>query len=150
MVIDNIKNADKYFGLGIGIKKALQFIKENKFDSLNDGKYEIDGAEVYAMISRYESKPMEKGSWEAHRKYIDVQYVAGGIEKMGYAPLEKLTVSQEYKEEKDIMRLTGSGDFLTAKEGTFAIFYPTDGHMPGMAFDKQQNVLKVVVKVLVD
>jgi YhcH/YjgK/YiaL family protein len=150
MVLDKLSNAEKYFGLGDRIKKALLYIKENDFGKIPDGKYEIDGNKIYASVMRYESKPVEKGSWEVHRKYIDVQYVAGGKEKMGYANLAKLNVSQEYVEEKDIMMLTGDGDFFLAEEGTFAIFYPADGHMPGMAAASPQKVLKVVVKVMVD
>lgn len=148
MIIDNIKNAEKYFGLSEGIKKALLFIKEKDFESLEEGKHEINGSEIFFMINRYETKAPEIGSWEAHKKYIDVQFVADGVEKMGYAPVENLTVTQDYNDEKDIMRFSGSGDFVTAGKGTFAIFFPGDGHMPGMnAEGTSQKILKIVVKV---
>ena len=150
MVLDKINNAEKYFGLGERIKKALIYINENDFSKIADGKYEIESNKIFASIMRYETKPMDKGSWEAHRKYIDVQFVAIGKEKIGYAPIAKLNLSKEYIEEKDIMRFTGEGDFFLAEEGTFAIFFPADGHMPGMTVTSPKNVLKVVVKVLVD
>ncbi len=150
MVLDKLSNSEKYYGLGEKIKKALIYIKENDFDKIADGKYEIENEKIFASVTRYESKLMEKGLWETHRKYIDVQYVARGREKMGYAPMAKLNVSQEYLDEKDMTRLTGEGNFFLAEEGMFAIFYPSDGHMPGMAVASPEKVLKVVVKVIAD
>ena len=151
MIIDNINNAEKYFGLGEKIKRALLFIKENNFESMSDGKYEIKDSEIFAMVNRYETKLYENGTWEAHKKYIDVQFVAEGTEKMGYADITKLTVTKEYENDKDIMFLKGKGDFITAERGTFAIFFPSDAHMPGMNPEKiSQNIVKVVVKVIAD
>jgi len=150
MIIDNINNSHKYYGLGDKIKKALIFLKENDFSAMKNGNYEIDGSDIYAVINRYETKPIEQDLWEAHRKYIDVQFIASGFEKIGYSPMEKLTVSKEYNEEKDISWLSGNGDFLTVKENMFAVFYPGDGHMPGRTESASNKVLKVVVKVIVD
>ena len=149
MIIDKIKNAEKYYSLDEKIKEALLFIKENKFETMIDGKYEINGSEIYASVSRYETKSMDKGSWEAHKNYIDVQYVVEGTEKIGYAPVANLQVSHEYSEEKDITRFAGTGDFVTIANGTFAIFFPGEGHMPGINSESgSQKILKVVVKVI--
>jgi len=35
----------------------------------------------------YQTKPREQGIWEAHRKYIDVQYMIQGSELMGWASI---------------------------------------------------------------
>lgn len=151
MIIDDIKNAGKYFGLSERIKQALLFLKEKNFETMDDGKYEIKADEIFATVSRYETKPVEKGTFESHKKYIDVQFVAGGIEKIGYSPVGKLKVSREYINDKDIMFYSGNGDFVTVSKGTFAIFFPEDGHMPGInEGNMAQNVLKVVVKVIAD
>lgn len=151
MVIDNIKNADIYYSLGDKIEKALRYLKENDFASISDGKYEIEGNNIFAMVSRYETKSINAGVWEAHKNYIDVQYVADGSERLGYAPVNSLTVSAEYSGMKDIMFLKGGGNFISAGKGTFLIFYPGDGHMPGLNLEEMpQKVLKVVVKVIVD
>ena len=151
MIIDKIKNADIYYNLGEKIEKALRYLKEKDFSSMSDGKYEIYGNKIFAMVSRYETKPVNTGVWEAHKKYIDVQYIAEGTEKLGYAPVDILTVSEEYSEEKDIMFLNGEGSYIGAGKGAFLIFYPGDGHMPGLnPGDSKKNVLKVVVKVIAD
>ena len=149
MIIDNIKNAPLYYGVSERIAVALKFLRENDFSVMNPGKYEIDGSNVYALVQRYESKPVEKCKWEAHRRYIDVQYVAEGIEQIGYANLGQMKVSQEYREEGDYLLLEGKGDFFIFRDGNFAIFAPQDVHMPCIAAAEPQIIKKVVVKILV-
>ena len=150
MIIDNIKNISYYSNIGERIFKALSYLKKNDFSKMKDGKYEIDGENVYALINRYETKPQNKGVWESHRKYIDVQFVARGMEKIGYSYLKNMEITEEYNEEKDIQFLTGSGDYLLLKAGTFAILYPQDVHMPGILINEHKSVLKVVIKVKID
>ncbi len=113
------------------------------------GKYEIDDQNVYAMVQAYNSKPLAEGKWEAHKQYIDIQYVADGIEKIGFAPIGHMKVAQDYDAAKDFMLLEGSGDFVTVRKGTFVILFPGDAHMPGMAVNEPEPVKKVVVKVKV-
>ena len=50
----------------------------------------------------------------------------------------------------DYFVLAGPGPyFFTVPAGTFAIFWPHDGHMPDVALKSPQPVKKAVVKVLV-
>jgi len=149
MVIDSIRNAPLYYGLGDRIVSALKFLQESDFSAMEPGKYEIDGSNVYALVQKYESKPREAGKWEAHRKYIDVQYVSEGTEQMGYACIDAMKVTKEYDGEGDYLLLEGEGSMLVCRAGTFAIFSPEDAHMPGIALDKPQEIKKVVVKVRV-
>lgn len=88
--------------------------------------------------------------WEAHRKYIDVQFVAAGVEEMGYANVDTLTVKKPYDETADYALFDGAGTFVKVPTGSFTIFFPQDGHIPGSAIDGQPAaVRKVVVKVAV-
>ena len=151
MVLDKLENIDKYSGLGERISKALLFLKQNNFQEMKDGRYEIDGENIYASVMRYKTKPAENGKWESHKKYIDVQFVADGSERIGYSNLSGMTVNENYSEEKDVQFLIGEGDFITAEKGTFVILFPQDVHMPGISIDnRQSDVTKVVVKVKVD
>lgn len=149
MVVDHLKNSNLYYGLGKEMEKALKYLQQTDFSKLGPGKYEIDGKNVFALVQQYQSKPIEEGKWESHRKYIDIQFISEGIENIGYAFLDDMKVAQEYDEEKDFMLTEGKGSFLTLKSGAFAIFAPDDVHMPGIAVDKPQPIKKVVVKVLV-
>ncbi|MGD8781525.1 MAG: YhcH/YjgK/YiaL family protein [Ignavibacteria bacterium] len=149
MVFDSIKNADKYFGLGENFEKALKFLQQNDFTNLEPQKIEIDGDKVFAMVQSYNSKPLEKGRWEAHKKYADVQFVASGIEKMGYTHIDNTSEDEPYNEEIDLIWLTGEGQFIEADANKFAVFFPHDAHMPQIEAGESVPVKKVVVKVLV-
>lgn len=146
MVIDQLKNAHYYYNLGEGIAAALRYLQNTDTTKVEPGRYVLDGDQLYAMVQQYDTKPKAQGFWEAHRKYIDVQYVAQGIEHMGFTHLSQLS-PQPYDEEKDFLKLEGEGEFVLMRAGTFVILGPEDAHMPGMAVSAPQPVRKVVVKV---
>lgn len=149
MIADNIRNASQYYGLGGNIEKGLKFLAETDLSKLELGRHEIDDTECFAIVMEYETKPLESCVWEAHRKYTDIQFIASGEEKIGYADIETLTVTQPYDETKDAELLAGEGDILTFKAGTFAIFTPEDAHMPLVAVNGPGHVRKIVIKVRV-
>ncbi len=150
MIFDQLKHAEIYFPLGERVRKAFEYLQTTDFKSVEPGKYSIDGDEIYAVVSQYDTKPITSGKWEAHKNYLDIQLVIEGKEKIGYSFLSKMIVTQDYNEEKDIMFLKGEGQFLTVDAGYFAVFFPSDIHMPGIALNISTPVKKVVVKVKVD
>ncbi|MBU3099577.1 MULTISPECIES: YhcH/YjgK/YiaL family protein [Clostridium] len=149
MIINKLSNAEQYYGISQRIEKGLKYLKDTDLANLEIGKYEIDGKNIIAVVSEYETKDIEKGKWEAHKKHIDIQFVVSGKEKIGYAYINEMEVSSEYNEEKDVIFLKGEGDMLLVNEGTFAIFAPEDVHMPTINAGNRNHVKKVVVKILV-
>ena len=149
MIIDNLTNASLYYGVSSSLKKALEFLQKTDFETMKPGRYEIDGDNVYAMVQQYETKPLEQGIWEAHKKYIDVQYVVTGSEIIGYRYIEGMKVTKEYDQSADCLLLGGEGDFFKVVAGFFAVFTPKDAHMPCIAATLPAEVKKVVVKVAV-
>ena len=150
MIVDTLDNAALFYGLGDRIALALQFLQENDCTKLPAKKIPVQGDEVYALVQDYTTRPREQGVWEAHRKYIDVQYVADGVEQMGYTNIKMLAVKKSYDEGDDYELYDGAGSLVTVPAGSFAIFFPEDGHIPGVAMDdKPAAVRKVVVKVAV-
>ena len=147
MIIDNLGNAHMYKQLSHGIRTGLEFLERKDLNDLSTGRHDILGDACYAMVNCYDSKPVEQGVWEAHRRYIDIQYILGGREMMGYADIQRLKVCREYDEAQDYLLLEGKGDFVLAEEGSFLIFAPQDAHMPGVAVDSPEPVRKIVVKV---
>ena len=147
MIIDCIDNASFYYGVNKRLIRAFKFLREESLAEMEPGKYEIDGSNIYALVQSYETKPEEKGAWEAHRRYIDIQYLVSGTEKMGWANLEAMTVCREYTETEDCLFLKGKGNFFLLEPKNFVIFMPQDVHMPGLTATNQQTVKKVVVKV---
>jgi YhcH/YjgK/YiaL family protein len=150
MIIDKIENAHLYKNLGERISKSFDYIKTTDLKNLPTGKYSIDGENIFALVSEYETKPEFEGKLEAHKKYIDVQYVIRGEELMGYTPLGGQKVLEQYKEENDIVFFTGDKSFTKVTAGMFAIFFPEDVHMPGIASGKSSLVKKLVIKVRID
>lgn len=151
MIIDQLANAGFYQGLGPRIAAGLRFLTETDCRALAPGRHAIDGDSVYALVQEYQTRPRAAGIWEAHRRYIDIQFVADGAEIMGYAPVSNLAVQQVYDIEKDFELFGGPapgiGEFFRAPTGAFAIFAPPDAHMPGLADGAPAAVRKVVVKV---
>lgn len=148
MIVDKIENAQFYFPLSPGIKKGLQYLLREDLTEKENGKYEIDGENVFVSIQDYETKPESEGRFEAHKKYIDIQFIIKGKEKLGRADIRDCTFETEYDEENDIVFLNGSGSFVNAHKGTFLIFTPDDAHMPCLSQDEKNYVKKAVVKVL--
>ena len=148
MIMDHIENALQYAPLGERLAAALRYLAETDFRELPAGRHDLRGDELYVLVNRYHTKPLDQGAWEAHRRYIDVQYMVAGAEQMGVARTGSLEVTDEYDGEKDMMLLEGEGDFITLRPGSFVVLMPQDAHMPGMALDEPAPVTKVVVKVL--
>jgi len=150
MIIDLVANQTGYRGLGARIERALKYLADTDFAALKDGKHVIEGEEIYALLLSYDTEPQSARSFEAHRRYIDIQYVLTGREIIHWAPLQELTPAGEYSDEKDIVFLSGdSRARLQLTPGTFALFFPEDAHKPNCAWDNPQPARKVVVKVRV-
>ena len=149
MILDRLENAGQYRALGPGLAKGLAFLAETGFCGREDGRIAIEGDDLYAILMSYKTRPSEEGRWEAHRKYLDIQCVLAGAERIGWANLGELEPDGEYDPDKDALFLHGVGSFFAAKAGTFAVFGPQDAHMPGLALGPPALVRKVVVKVKV-
>ena len=78
------------------------------------------------------------------------QFVQAGIEALGWAPIQRMTVSKPYDAEKDFEVFQGTGQTIQVPAGSFAIFMPHDVHMPGLAVGEPRLVRKIVVKVAVE
>ena len=160
MILDTLDNASKYFALGERIAAALRFLQETDLSKLepsakgseNSLRVPIRGEdEIFALVQRYMPKKREDGFFEAHCKYIDVQYVAEGVEAMYHAPLSSMREKTPYDAMKDFAVYSlGFTPPSTVHVGTkmFAIFMPHDAHKPGIAIKGLLGeVKKVVVKV---
>jgi YhcH/YjgK/YiaL family protein len=128
--------------------KAFKFLGDN-LETKEPGKYEIDGDDVYAIITEAPSKEPEMAKWEAHEKFIDIQYVIEGEEKIGITPLSTATLSKPYDEVNDYANYEAEGKSYIAKPGTFFLFFPDDVHRPNILVKGFDVVKKVVIKVRV-
>ncbi len=147
MVLDRLDQSAAYESLNPRLPQAFEFLR--RFDLLRaePGRHEIAGDDVFALLQEYRTKPAAEGIWESHRRYMDVQYVIAGVERMGYANLRSLVPRDEYNAERDLIFHDGDGSFVTVPAGMFTIFAPQDGHMPCLAAGEPSLVRKVVIKV---
>lgn len=127
------------------IHKVIEFILSGKTEELPDGRNDLfDG--VYVNIFSYETRPAESARLEAHKVYVDVQYVILGDEAMGIADAEAIAFD-DYDAEKDIM--FGDGEYIIKhlKEKDFCVLMPRDAHMPMLTHKTVSTVKKAVFKV---
>jgi biofilm protein TabA len=129
--------------------KAFAFLKEHNLDSLPKGKYAIDGDNVTASVTEDPSKDFDKTNWESHRKFIDIQCIISGEEKMGIYPVSKATVTKEYDGKRDAANYSAKGKFYVGGPGIFFIFFPSDAHRPNITPGGNKTVKKIVIKVRV-
>jgi YhcH/YjgK/YiaL family protein len=149
MIIDQLKNSRLYEVLSPGIKRAFEYICNTDLQKIEVGRYDINGKTMFALIQQYATKQEELGIWEAHRRYIDLQYMIRGTEKIRFAPISRL-IQGEYDLSKDFLALSGSGDILRFASGEFMVLFPEDGHMPGIIDNHSCLIKKIVVKIAVE
>ena len=149
MIYDNIKNASKYKTLREDIKTGLE--KISGLETLEVGKYEIDGKKIFASVQQYESKITDPIRFENHKNYIDIQYIIDGEEEIITAYADEKLRDAEYNDVKDVefYKYTPENNKFNMKAGDFLILFPGEAHVPGLAKDgKPQTVKKIVVKIM--
>lgn len=152
MIVDQLAHVSSYQHLGSGVVKALQFLRDTNLAALPNGRHEVQGDQLYAMVQRYQPRTLDKIVWESHRKYIDVQYVVSGRERMGWLPLSSQpAVTKPYDDTGDAALYAGGvQNLFVVPAGFFALYSPQDIHAPGLAMDPAEGeVFKVVMKIRV-
>jgi len=150
MIIDTLANINRYIELHNGITKAFEWLQSIELNNLTAGKYSIEDDNVFAIVQEYKTLDAANEQMEAHKKYIDVQYIIKGEEVVGLSLLNNQTISKEYDDETDYFLVSDPPSFFaTLNEENFMIFFPTDLHMPCIKINEPALVKKVVVKVRV-
>lgn len=145
MVIDRLENIEKYASLNPLFAQAIDFLKSHDLNALEIGKTELS-KDLLVNVAQTKPKGKEDAKLETHRDFIDIQIPLSGTEVMGYtAAADCVPADAPYNEEKDITFFEGLAEsYIAVKPGMFAIFFPQDGHAPGITPD---GVKKVIVKV---
>ena len=148
MIFDTLDNVNNYEGLG-RVYTALKFLSETDFSKIELGRYELDGDNIFYMVQSYDTDP-DKTISEAHKKYIDIQYMVEGEEIIGVADISSEKELTETKEENDVWFYNCKTEPLVLSAGKYMVLYPNDLHCPGVATNgTAMTCRKVVVKVKV-
>lgn len=148
MIYDKLDNIETYAGISPDILLGLKWLKDVNPDIAN-GVYEIN-SRVKAIVSEFTTKEINGNGYEAHREFIDIQYLISGEEVVNSLPLEYLNELKAYNKESDAAFYVETGikpQELLLGIGYFAILFPQDGHMPCLCTNEPVEVKKVVVKV---
>ncbi len=149
MIADLLTASDLYLSVHPRLAAGFQFLRQQTAD-VKDGRYELDGDKLFALVQSYATTPAAERKLEHHRKYADIQFLLAGEEMIEYAPLGSLPVDTPYTEAKDygLVRDPAAPSKLVLQPGSWAIFFPQDAHKPGCALSAPAAVRKIVVKVL--
>ena len=144
MVIDNLKNLRDYASLNPLFAQAIDYIETTDLKALEPGKIVLVENELIVNVNEIGPKTKEQAKLETHNEYIDIQIPLTGVEQMGYTQRTDLPEA-EYDAVKDLTLYGGlADDYLTVKPGMFTLFFPSDGHAPGIT---PTGLKKIIVKV---
>ena len=72
MIFDKIENAHLYAKTHAGINKALNYLKNTNFLELANGKHEIEGDAIFAIVNEYETKKTSFTNTDWHRPVFGI------------------------------------------------------------------------------
>lgn len=146
MILDRLQHAAVYESMFPLLARGFAFLTEQDLTQLQPGKVEIDGERLFAIVAAEEGRGREQALLEAHRKYLDIQYVVSGTDQIGWTPIDECQrVKLEYDATRDVALFYDRPEtWLVLPAGSFAIFLPQDAHAP---LAGSGRVHKVVVKV---
>ena len=147
MILDKNSNLGTYAFKG---REAVeQFLREHTISNLTENRYEL-GEGIFVIFQTY--APRENFSFEAHRKYMDVQVILDGGDKIFWAELEDGVGTKVYDEAADIAFFQVDDHRATEVhllKDMFVVFSPQDLHAP-MNSLCTDSVTKLVFKIPID
>jgi biofilm protein TabA len=139
--------------LPAALVRGLEYLRDTDFYKLEPGRYEIDGTAIFALVQEYEPAPKEEKKAEAHRKYLDIQYVFQGSEIICYSLENRANEAlEDHLAEKDLLffKSVQNEMDLILTQGMYVILFPQDIHRPGCRYGEGGQVKKVIVKISKD
>ena len=148
MILDILGNANRYEALHNNFPKAFQFLKRADLATLAEGRYDIDGDTIFAIVAKDQGREKDEAQLEIHNKYIDIQMILEGVDEMGWKARSACTeMVDEYDAENDIQFIADTPtSWAATAPGHFAIFFPEDAHLPLIA---KGIIHKVIIKIAV-
>lgn len=134
------------------IEKAILYISELDKEKIEYGKHVVN-EEFYFNVEEYMTKPVEQCRFESHRKYVDIQWVITGNERIDTAFIRELDLDSRYDLDKDVVfwkdRTNATVLHTVLSQGSYAVFYPNNAHKPCMNPypGREGKVKKIVGKV---
>jgi len=131
------------------LQKAIDYLQDTDFRILEEGKYPIWEQDMFAIISRIQTKPASMQFAEKHECFLDIHYVIEGEETIGWQLQNDQTEPFESSPEEDYSLFTEleSESMIRLKPGMYTILFPEDIHRPGLTNAEPSDVRKIVIKI---
>lgn len=148
MILDVLDNCDAYASLNPHFTKAFAFLRRADLADLAEGRHEVDGDNVYAVVAKGLGRSPEEALIETHDHYIDIQFVLQGSDTMGWKSRKALGPKTDASDPRsDVAFYEDAPTVWTdVTSGMFAIYFPEDAHMPMIS---EGELHKVIMKVAV-
>ena len=147
MIVDHISHAAAYRGLSDRFDLAFAYLRDFN-EETPDGRYDLDGDRVYALVQSIKTSPAASGVFESHKVYADIHYVVSGQEVIYYQETSFLNPRGDYDASIEARLYDGDNEnALHLRSGFFGAFWPQDGHKPGCCVETSAPVRKVVMKI---
>lgn len=145
--VNIIKFADQYHKNKEMWDNIFRFLKENDLTTIANGQYNIEKDKCWITVSEYFPKTLNTGNIESHRRFIDLQYVVYGNEKMGLVK-HGAVVRMPYNEKKDVEFYNSDKiNHYQATPDKFFLFFPGDIHQPSVSDKSKKQSKKIVFKI---
>jgi biofilm protein TabA len=153
MIFGHINHAEEILvSLPVPLQTAVKHLQSIDFAALPVGNYDIQGNDIYVQVIDLTTKPVEETRPEVHRKYIDVQFLCRGRERIGFADdTGRNVVAEDLLAGRDLLFYESMENESTLEmyPGSFAVFFPYDAHRPACHAGKPEPIRKIVIKVAV-
>lgn len=146
MIVCPWKDIGRYSAVIPGLEEAIAAVAE--LTDLTPRTIPLSGANKI-LVQENTTKAAEGQLLEAHREFLDIQYILEGGETVGWAPIEKLTLDGEFNTAKDKGMYAGDCDFMDIRAGYCYVVFPEDAHMPGSHLTEAKQYKKLVIKLAV-
>ena len=145
MILDKLSN----WGLYFKTPKFSEIFEElSKIDpSTKNGIYAFLDYEFRVMS--YKTK-LRSEIIESHRKFVDIQILLKGSERIKVYDSSQVEISEPYKDQTDCVfyqKPKNCHSDIVIQEGWMGVFFPDDIHNPQLAENQPIEIKKVVIKV---
>lgn len=148
LIYDNREKEDLF--LEEHCLEAANYLSQLKGEELSLGRHIVNDSFYYNVIE-YQATSENDKPFESHRKYVDIQLLLNGEEIMQVTDVSKLTLSEPYDEDKDVMLYKPSAisSSTLLRPQTIMILYPHDAHRSMSIPNHSCRIVKIVGKVAV-
>lgn len=147
MVLSTNLKSERAFYDNFILEKCTNFVMSHDMNTIECGKYEIDGEKIFVNIVKYDTKEEKDCIWEAHKQYLDIHYVINGMERIKISNVKNMNCGQ-YLEKSDYLQLDGEATSeVILMQGQYLTLFLEDAHMTGVKVEDKNEIKKAIFKI---